>query len=420
MSRKRKLAQEDSDEDNDAITANLFLNKLLKQKKRRKTSSPQPPREHEEHEQRDYKKPILDKNVHKFDEVPWEPDVLPINRPFSFENEPNIVAQSNKFGNVIPMVQIPGDIGEEPEIAIDEQLFCFACSHVGERLPGIKGTSVDELLIYMGTGITTTNFNQHCINCTNMYDETIRHPINAKILAKNPSAKNLLPEWSPQMVRAHLETHHIDPTLTTSIWMHQIKNVADYILKGGGLIEKRSVSVNLEEQERTTPPANVRQRNGNEENNDDGIRRPPASSLFSEPRERDNDNQSVSAADEEAEGNDESDDISSYDGGDCELLTSTQRRMVDVQRRINPEQYKIWIGLMDMYLKLGKCKPQTMIPFYSEDRYGIKSFSKHPFLDTSTKIIYQKEAKNAGSRKNSGPNSSIQLTQKHIITNFSF
>jgi hypothetical protein len=209
---------------------------------------------------------------------------------------------------------------------IANQKHCFACSHVGENFPGIKGTKIQSLMTTLGTGLRTTNMAQHCFNVSDQYNKTIKN----KVKARPERGEKDLPEWTPDMVREHLEFHHNDPELTVEIYMKKIKHIIAFVYDNC-LCQRKT-------------------------------------------------------------------------GGDGDGSTSQENVRVD------PQQFKIFKDLMDMWIKLARSSPEKMTPFYNKNRYHVSEELPHPFFDLKTKNI--KYSSNMGDKIYPASNSTASGIKK--------
>lgn len=239
-------------------------------------------------------------------------------------------------------IKLPMDYNSN-KTNIDKNAFCFACSNIGHNMPIIQGLPIQNLLISMGTGLRTTEFNRHCENIYDQYEETIRKPTNEGIIKNKMDTRLLLPEWSVSTIREHLETHHNDPELTIELMMHRIKVTWDYVWKNG-LIQKKKTK------------------------------------------------QSKEIMNQEDESDHDSIDF---------INIPTNEQSSNNSTRINPKQWKVVKELIDTYIKLGKSKPENMTPFYKADRYIVRERTKHTFLDLDDKNIHYTRTNNNQAQQSS-------------------
>jgi hypothetical protein len=202
--------------------------------------------------------------------------------------------------------------------------FCFACAHIGENSPAIKGLPIQDLIISMGNGLRTTDPVTHYQNISDQYENTIRKPINDIILNSNENSTEvqLLPEWPPEMVKAHMETHHNDPELTIEVFMHKLKTTCMYMWDNSLVQQKKPKSDKKRNDQNRVPDESI-----------DSSKTPP-------------------------------------------------------RKRVDPSQWKILKEMMEMYIKFGKSDPTKMIPYYKKDRFIVENKSQHPFFNLDKKNIY--------------------------------
>jgi hypothetical protein len=370
------------------------------------------------------------------DDDEWENDKLPIDKgtELLFLNNKNQTTQepTKKISNQPScMSSLANDDTDETTPSsgsefLNKQAWCFACSHIGDNSPTIKGSILEDLMIAMGTGLRTTNLPHHCINISEQYEETIRKPINNKILRRlqqlqqqqhNSSSSSsfpeeekklyssLLPEWPPIMVKEHLELHHNDPELTVELMMHRLKHSICFIWKESLILKKKTRCDNNDDDDDDdganddnngneqllsatadsicSPTEDNDESYNNNDNNNNNNNNPPLNYLPN----------SVLIAEEERSS--QIDEMT--DQEQIPLKKRRRRRRVikqpDVQKKIDMEQWKILNGMIMLYLKLGKSRPDTMIPFYSKGRYIVEERAQHPFFDTANKNIYKQTSK---------------------------
>ena len=293
--------------------------------------------------------------------------------------------------------------------------FCFGCTHIRGGVPAGKKSEIDELTKTMGNDLTTTSFHQHATNISNQYRDKIQKKVNSDILKKNPNAKVgigpgfLLPDWTPEMVKEHLEGHHNDPQLSVELIMHRLKNGMNFIWKES-LVEKKLVDTNdqsssvstlnslaIKKKTHTqTTIGNGRNQQGNLDNNHQN-----PNVLREEARlEREQDDEDDEHEEEEEE------EIRAQENVQEELIDEDNSSLpspekIKYVRSINPEQWKILKEMMDSYLKFGKSKPETMTPYYKKDRFVMEAYAKHPYFDISSKHTFSEKDSLSSVKENS-------------------
>jgi hypothetical protein len=222
--------------------------------------------------------------------------------------------------------------------------FCFACEHIGENMPAIKGLPIQDLIISMGSDLSTTDPMKHYQNISDKYEKTIRKPINDLILKGNntlttdqTSKQVLLPEWTPEMVKEHIETHHNDPELSIQIFMKNLKKGSKFIWDNSLFQRKKHKNQHINRSIQENENINQQQDQ--------------------------NENQVVNV-------------ISDIQNFNCS------------QYRADPSQWKIYREMMELYLKLGKSNPTKMTPFHKEGRFNVANKSQHGFFNLENKNIY--------------------------------
>lgn len=319
----------------------------------------------------------------------------------------------------------PGILPIDTGIPCEKRKFCFLCSHVGENTPEIKRTSMQELAVILANGLRTTDPNQHYINVSNFYEEKIRAVSNKRQLDRDKNSKKLLPPWPPSMVKEHLERHNNDPELSVELMMYRFKHLFDFIFMNSLIEKKKRGSSKKKQRHNHKKLTNVKNSNNNKltksvpiPDDEEDVNRNRKDQTYMHMT----DDYQTDFADDDAMGNipsthhvgnaqDSTNDIENIDENDDDDENA------NYEYRVNPQQWAIAKSVVEMYIKLGKSNPQTMVPFYKKDRFIIEGHTKHPFIDTSTKDIVDKSIGRNGDTTENMPSTcgGFNISQKSVF-----
>lgn len=150
-------------------------------------------------------------------------------------------------------------------------LMCFGCRFVGEKHSAMEDTNLDNFIAFL-SNVSTSNLDQHSVNCSHFYTLTIQKPANASLEESGDTESEPLPPWNPLTIKNHLLYHNADPTIFQLLFAAKAKSITLYTLDNSVIKHKITCKV-------TIPAKKIGGYNTNQEERPVGFILPPTVNL---------------------------------------------------------------------------------------------------------------------------------------------